>query len=67
MKKKHIWHYITYGYHRSILMLHPATIGLVWTAEQYSVRSTPGHSFTYGNENFSNHGVDYSSVIDLFQ
>ena len=23
------------------------------------VRSTPGHSFTYGNENFSNHGVDY--------
>jgi len=45
----------------------PAIIGLVWMAEQYSVRSTPGHSFTYGTENFTQHGVDYSPVIDLFQ
>ena len=34
---------------------------LVWTAEQYSVRSTPGHSFTYGIEIFSHHGVDFSN------
>ena len=31
--------------------------------EQYSVRSTPGHSFTYGNENFSHHGVEQLQLL----